>query len=57
MKEIEMKSLVDQNMRLNFLVGVMYANLKNPQNKWLDWITKAVEAVCYTNGPMPEMPE
>lgn len=57
MKQIEVKQLVDQNMRLNFLVGVMYANLTRPDKKWLDWIVKAIDSVCYNNGPMPEIPE
>ena len=57
MKQIDVKQLVDQNMRLNFLVGVMYANLKQPKKEWLDWIAKCIESVCYNNGPMPEQPE
>lgn len=57
MKQIEIKQLVDQNMRLNFLIGVMWANLRNPEKKWLDWIVKAIESVCYTDGPLPEFPE
>lgn len=57
MEQIEVKSLIDQNMRLNFLVGVMYANLMNQKQEWHDWILKAVESVCYNNGSMPEFPE
>lgn len=56
MKQIDVKQLVDQNMRLNFLVGVMFANMEKPQKHWRDWIIKAIEAVCYNDGPLPEMP-
>lgn len=57
MKQTEVKELVDQNMRLNFLIGVMYANLKNPEKNWLDWISKAIISVCYENESFPEFPE
>jgi hypothetical protein len=57
MKEVEVKELVDQNMRLCHLVGVMYANIIKPDDRWKKWIGKAIESVVYKNGPLPEMPE
>lgn len=57
MKEIEVKQLVDQNMRLCHLIGVMYANIIKPDDKWKKWIGKAIESVVYKNGPLAEFPE
>jgi hypothetical protein len=57
MKQIEVKQLVDTNQRLCLLIGVMYANMRNPKGRWTNWIARAIEAVVYKNEPLPEMPE
>lgn len=57
MTEEQTQLLIDTNMRLTLLVGIMHVNLLNPKPQWIKWINEAVENVCYKDLPFPEFPE